>query len=79
MYDCHESIAILPNIEDHISLHVVGILERAANLWKIVPSNLFDDGRPCTDLVRRIWVFFRSMVQMLASNDMHPSTILHNV
>jgi len=77
--DCDKSVAILPHIEDHISLHVVGVLERAANLWKIVPSNLLDDSRPCADFVRRIWIFFRSPVQMLARNDMHPLIVLHNM
>ena len=76
--DCDKSVAILPNIEDHISLHVVGVLERAANLWKILPSNLFDDSYRCTDFLRRIWIFFRSLVQMLARNDMHSSIVLHN-
>ena len=77
--DCDKSVAILPNIENHISLHVVGVLERGANLWKIVPSNLFDNRYPRTDFVRRIWIFFRSLVQMLARNDVHPLIVLHNM
>ena len=48
--DCDEPVAVLPNIEDYVSLHIVGIFERAANLRKIVPSNLFDDSHPCFDL-----------------------------
>ena len=76
---CDKSVAILPNVEDHISLHVVSVLERAANLWKIVPPNFFDDSHPCTDFLRRIWIFFRSLVQMLARNDMHSLIILHNM
>ena len=49
--DCDEPVAVLPNVENHVSLYVVGIFERAANFRKIVPSNLFDDNHACFDLV----------------------------
>jgi len=79
MNDCDEPITVLPNVENHVSLHIVGILERAANLREIVPSNSFDDYRPCFDFVRRIWVLPHGLVQMLARNDMHSGMILHNM
>ena len=37
--DCDEPVTVLPNVENHVSLHIVGILERAANLQEIVPSS----------------------------------------
>jgi len=77
--DCDESVAVLPNVENYVSLHVVGIFERAANLGKIVPSNLFDDSRPCFDFVRRIWIPPHRLVQMLTRGDMHHEMILHNL
>ena len=77
--DSDEPVAVLPNVENHASLHVVGICERAANLRKIVPSNLFDDDHPCFDLVRRIWISVHGPVQMLTRDDMHPEIILHNM
>jgi len=77
--DYDESIAVLPNVEKYVSLHIVGIFERAANLGKIVPSNLFDDSHPCFDLVRRIWVLAHRLVQMLTRDDMHHKIILHNM
>lgn len=40
--DCDEPVTVLPNVENHVSLHIVGILERAANFQEIVPS-------PCGD------------------------------
>jgi hypothetical protein len=30
-----EPVAVLPNVEYHISLNIVGIFERATNLWEI--------------------------------------------
>ena len=77
--DRDEPITVLPNVENHVSLHIVGILERAANLQEVVPANPFDDYHPCFNLVRRIWVLLHGLVQMLARDDMHNSMILHNM
>ncbi len=77
--DCDEPVTVLPNAENHVSLHIVGILERAANLQEIVPSNPFDDIHPCFDLVCRTWELLHGLVQMLARDDMHNDMILHNM
>ncbi len=77
--DRNEPVTVLANIENYVSLHMVGILEPAANLQEIVPSNLFDDNHPCLDLVRGIWVLLHGLVQMLARDDMHKGMILHNM
>jgi hypothetical protein len=69
--DCDEPVAVLPNVENYVSLYIVGIFERAANLRKIVPSNLFDDNHPCFDLVRRVLILLHGLVQMLTRDDMH--------
>jgi len=69
--DRDDPVTVLPNVENHVSLHFVGILERAANLQEIVPSNPFDDHHPCFDLVRRIWVLLDGLVQMLTRDGMH--------
>lgn len=74
-----EPIAISPNIEDYISIHVVGILEHLAHFCEIVPANRFHDGRPSFNLTRRILVLLHGLVQMPAGNDMHSPTILHNM
>ena len=76
---CDEPVAVLPEIENHISFNIVGIFERAANLREIAPSNLFGYRHPCFDLVRRIWELLHSFVQMLACDDMHYASILHNM
>ena len=44
--DCDESVAVPPKVKYHISFNIVCILKSAANLRKIVPSNLFDDSHP---------------------------------
>jgi hypothetical protein len=75
----NQSIAVSPEVEYHISPDIIGIFESSANLWEIVPPNLFDYRYPCFDLVRCIWVLPHGLVQMLARNDMHPARILHNM
>ena len=77
--DCHEPIAVLPNVENNVSLDIVGVFERVANLRKIVPSNLCNDNRPRFDLVRRIRVLSHRLMQMLTSDDVHHEMVLHNM
>ncbi len=77
--DCDESVPILPDVEDHVSLHIVGVFERVANLRKIVPSSFFDYRYPRLDFVGRIRMVLPSLVQMPASNDVHPPILLHNM
>ena len=77
--DCHERIAVLPNVENNVSLDIVGAFERIANLRKIVPSNLFNDSRPCFDLVRRICVLSHRLMQMHTRDDVHYEMVLHNM
>ena len=77
--NCDEPVAVPPKVKYHIPLNIVCILESAANLQKIVPSNPFDDSHPCFDLVRRIRVLLPSLAQVLARNDVHFPMILHNM
>jgi len=77
--DCDEPVAVPPKIKYHIPLNIVGVLERAANLRKIMPSNPSDDSHPCLDLVRRIRVLLHSLAQMLARHDVHRLMVLHNM
>jgi hypothetical protein len=68
---CGEPVAVLPEVENHISLNTGGIFERAANLGEIMPSNFFDYRHPCFDLVRGIWILLPGLIQVLAYADMH--------
>jgi hypothetical protein len=44
-----------------------------------VPADRLDNGGPSHDFVRRIWVALHRLPQMLARNDMHSATVLHNM
>jgi hypothetical protein len=77
--DRDEPVTVLSNVENHVSLHIVGLLERAANFREIVPSSPFDDNNPCFDLVRRIRVLLHGFVEILVRDDMHNGMLLHNM
>ena len=75
--DGYKPVPVVPNIEDHAAIDKIGILEHAANVIKIAADRL-DNCGPSLDFVRRIWVAFDRLPQMLARNDMHSRRVLHN-
>ena len=77
--DSYKPVPVVPNIKDDVAFYRIGILERSADLIKIVPTNCIDDGRPGFDFVRCIWVGFHRLPQVLPRNDMHSVKILHKL
>ncbi len=67
----YKPVPVVPDVKDHVAVYKIGILEHAANIIKIVPANRLDNDSPGFDFVRRIWVVFRCLPQMLKRNDMH--------
>lgn len=79
MNDGDEPEAVTPDVENDVSVDVVGILKYVLNFSKIVPSNAFDDYNPGSYLVRSIWILLHRLAEMLARNNVvHCPTILHN-
>jgi len=74
--DGYEPVPIIPEVKNDI---IIGIFECTANFHRIVPPNLFNDANSRFDFLRRIWVLFHCLLQMLARNDMHEIRILHNL
>ena len=60
--DGYEPVAVPSKVEYDIAPNIVGVFEDAANVRKIVPSNLLDDSYPCLDLLRRIRVRTHGLV-----------------
>ena len=75
--DSYKPVPVVPN-EDDVAFHRIGIFERSADLIKIVPANRLDNGGPGCNFVRRIWVGFHRLLQVLTRDDVHLSRILHN-
>ena len=64
-------VSIVPEVEDHIPIDIIGIYEHAANFGKIPPSDRPDDRDPGFDLVCRIRIALNGSVEMLAGDDVH--------
>ena len=79
VHDSYKSVPVVPNIKDDVAFYRIGILERSADLIKIVPANRLDNGGPGCNFVRCIWVGFHRLPQVLPRNDMHSVKILHNL
>ena len=77
--DSYKPVPVSPNIKDDVAFYRIGILERSADLIKIVPANHLDNGGPGCNLVRRIWVGIYRLPQVLSRNDVHLPRILHNL
>jgi hypothetical protein len=69
--DGDKPISILPDVEDHISVDIIGIREHAPNLRKVTPPGSFDDRCPSSDFICRIRVALRGFVHMPSSDDVH--------
>jgi len=76
--DSYKPVPVVPDIKDDEAFYQIGILERSADLIKIVPTDRLDDASPGCNFVRCIWVGFHRLPQVLARNDVHPPSILHN-
>ena len=77
--DSYKPVPVVPNIKDDVAFYRIGIFERSADLIKIVPANCLDNGGTGCNLVRRIWIGFHRLLQVLTRNDVHLSRILHNM
>lgn len=75
----NEPVPILPDVEDDVSVHGIGILEHGADFDEMMPSNCVDDRRPGPNFVRRIRVSTDSLAQMPARHDMHSAHLTSQI
>jgi len=75
----YKPVPVVPDVEDHIAVRRISVLERGANFVKIVPPDCRNDNHPRLDFVSRIWVMRNRLAQMPTRNDVHWTSILHNM
>jgi hypothetical protein len=63
--DSYKPVPVVPNIKDDVAFDRIDILERSADLIKIVPANRLDNGGPGCNLVRCIWVVAMASLRRL--------------
>jgi hypothetical protein len=77
--DGDKPVTVPSDVKDYVAIHVIGILEDAANFVKIVPADSLDDTHPRFDFVRRIRISFHRLAEVPSRNDEHLPRILHNM
>ena len=75
----YKPVPVVPDVEDHVAVRRISVLERGANFVNIVPPDCLDDNHPRLDFVSRIFVTCNRLAQMPTRNDMHSTSILHNM
>lgn len=66
--DGNESVSVPPNVEDHVSIDVIGVLEHRPYFREIVPADHLDDARPGFNFTRCTRVLSYRFAQMPAAN-----------
>jgi hypothetical protein len=71
MNDGDKAVAVLTDIEDHIPLHISGILENLPDFHEVSPPRGLRDFAARDNLFGGIWILLHSSDQVLFRNDMH--------
>ncbi len=71
MNDSDEPEAISPDIEDHVAIDGIRILEYLPHFGETMPANDLDDAGPGFDLARRVGIVFHRFAEMSACDNMH--------
>lgn len=77
--DGDQSVPIVPDVEYHIIIHIISILEDASHFFKCAPSGSFHNLLPCLEFIRRILVGCCRFLQMLSCDNLHSLIILHKM
>ena len=77
--DRDQPVPVPPDIEDNVTIDVIGILKNLPYFSEIVPSSRLDDACPGSHLTRCVWVLLHGFAQMPACDEMHLLSVLHNL
>jgi hypothetical protein len=79
MYRGDKPVAVVPNIENHESVHVVRIWECPSQLFKTPPSRSFCDFDPGAKLSGGFTMLLARLLQAFNRDDVHSLTLLRNL
>jgi hypothetical protein len=69
--DRDQPVAILPDIEDYVSVHIIGIFENLPHLNEVSPSRLGRNPKPRPDLSGCFRILIFGLDQVLACDYVH--------
>jgi hypothetical protein len=71
MNDRDQPVPVSADIEDHVSIHIIGIFENLPDFQKVSPSYSVGNSVPRSNLSGGIRIFLFGLAQVLACNDVH--------
>lgn len=79
MHGNNQPIAVVPDIENHKTVNVVGVGKARAQLYIIPPTDRPHDFEPCTNLSGGLTIPLTRQLKALDRDDVHISTVLRNL
>jgi hypothetical protein len=79
MHGDNQPVAVVPDIENHKAVHIVGIGKVCPQLFKIPPSSSLDDFDPSADLAGGLTILLRRLFEALHRDDVHSFILLRNL
>ena len=70
-----QAITVLANVEDHIAIDIVGILEDLQDFHEIPPFCSLGNFAPGCDLFGGFWILLCGAIQVLFSNNVHEDAL----
>jgi len=71
MNDRDQPVTIPADIEDYVSIHIIGIFENLAHFKEVLPPNISGYFVPGSDLSGGVRIFLFSLSQVFARNNVH--------
>jgi hypothetical protein len=71
MNDGDQSISVLADVEDHVSLHMIGIFEDLAHFREVPPPHVKGDLVPGPNLSCGVWILLFGLAQVPACDNVH--------
>jgi len=69
--DRDQPVTVLADIEDHVPIHIVGILEDLPHFHEVPPTRLGSDPVPGSNLLGRIRILLFGLGEVLACDNVH--------
>src|SRR5579863_1667704 len=79
MNRCNQSVAVMPNVEYDVSIHIVRIRKCRPQFVKAPPSGRLRNAYPCRDLTCGVSVLLARLLKTLDGDDMHNVSILRKL
>ncbi len=79
MHGNNEPVTVVPDIENHKAIHIVGIGKTSPEFLKVPPPGRLDGFDPCADLAGGVAILLGRLLQSLDRDDVHNYKILRNL